>query len=95
MLSRELGELLEKWAVKETTFKRDVEDDILPFVGSRNVVFLYGPRRSGKSVVARRLLEKMPGNTLTRYVNLEDPLRRIKPNHVTAPIGLSNNSSVL
>ncbi|PIU21059.1 MAG: hypothetical protein COT15_04375 [Candidatus Diapherotrites archaeon CG08_land_8_20_14_0_20_34_12] len=73
MLSRELSDLLEKWAVKETTFKRDIEDEIMPFVSSKNVVFLYGPRRSGKSVVAIRLLEKMPKNTLTRYVNLEDP----------------------
>lgn len=73
MLSKELGGLLEKWAVREPTFKRDIEDEILPSIGSKNVVFLYGPRRSGKSVVARRLLEKMPKNTVARYVNLEDP----------------------
>ncbi|MEK6972472.1 MAG: ATP-binding protein [archaeon] len=73
MLSKELDSLLKKWAVKEHTVKRDIEDEILPFISNKNVVFLYGPRRSGKSVVAKRLLEKMPENTLTRYVNLEDP----------------------
>src|SRR3989304_5954111 len=73
MFSRDLEELLQKWASKEKTFKRDIEDEILPFLSNKNVVFLYGPRRSGKSVVARRLLEKMPAHTITRYVNLEDP----------------------
>lgn len=73
MLSKDLSGLLEKWVIKEPTFKREVEDEILPFIGNKNVVFLYGPRRSGKSVVARRLLEKMPKNTTKRYVNLEDP----------------------
>ena len=73
MLSRDLEELLQKWASEEKTFKRDIEDKIVPFLSNKNVVFLYGPRRSGKSVVARRLLEKMPAHTITRYVNLEDP----------------------
>ncbi len=73
MLSKNLEDLIERWSVKEKTFARDVEKDILPFVSNRNVVFLYGPRRSGKSVVARRLLDRMPKNTTTRYVNLEDP----------------------
>ncbi len=73
MLSSDLQELLEKWSSKEKTFKRDIEDRILPFISNRNVVFLYGPRRSGKSVVAKRLLDCMPKHTATRYVNLEDP----------------------
>ena len=73
MLSRDLEELLQKWVFKEKTFKRDIEDEILPFLSNKNVVFLYGPRRSGKSVVARRLLKKMSARTITRYVNLEDP----------------------
>ena len=45
----------------------------MPYISSKNVVFLFGPRRAGKSVVARRLLEKLPKNTKKRYVNLEDP----------------------
>jgi len=73
MLSKELNELLNKWAVKEPTFERDAEEEILPFISSKNAIFLYGPRRSGKSVIARRLLDKMPKNTVKRYVNLEDP----------------------
>ncbi|MFH1728953.1 MAG: ATP-binding protein [Pseudomonadota bacterium] len=64
---------MDKWALREKTFKRNVEDEILPYVGSKNVVFLFGPRRAGKSVVARRLLERLPKNTKKRYVNLEDP----------------------
>lgn len=73
MLSGDFEELLEKWVLKEKTYKRDVEDGILPYISSKNVVFLYGPRRAGKSVVSRRLLEKLPKSTKTRYVNLEDP----------------------
>ena len=73
MLSKDFEELLDKWAIKEKTYKRDIEDEILPYISNKNVIFLYGPRRSGKSVVARRLLERMPKNTKTRYVNLEDP----------------------
>jgi len=73
MLSRNYRELLEKWVLKEKTYKRDVEDEILPYISSKNVVFLFGPRRAGKSVVARRLLERMPKNAKARYVNLEDP----------------------
>ncbi len=68
-----MQELLEKWTSKEKTFKRDIEDKILPFISNRNVVFLYGPRRAGKSVVAKRLLDCMPRQSATRYVNLEDP----------------------
>ena len=73
MLLGDFKELLDKWVLKEKTFRRNVEDEILPFISSKNVVFLFGPRRSGKSVVARRLLEKLPKNTIKRYVNLEDP----------------------
>jgi len=73
MRSKNLEELLGKWVLKEKTYKRDVEEEIMPYVSNKNVVFLYGPRRSGKSVVARRLLERMPKNSKTRYVNLEDP----------------------
>ena len=65
--------MLEKWVVKEKTFKRDVEEQIFPFISNKNVVFLYGPRRAGKSIVAQRLLQKMPQDTTTRYVNFEDP----------------------
>src|SRR3989338_2437530 len=72
-MDRNFKELFEKWAIKEKTFERDAENEILPFISSKNVVFLYGPRRSGKSVVARRLLGRMPKKTITRYVNLEDP----------------------
>jgi len=73
MLQKDVQELIEKWAVKEKTFRRDIEDDILPFISNKNVVFLCGPRRSGKSVVAKRLLERMPKKSTARYVNLEDP----------------------
>ncbi len=73
MLSKDLEELSDKWALKEKTYKRDIEEEIMSYVSNKNVVFLYGPRRSGKSVVARRLLERMPKTTHTRYVNLEDP----------------------
>lgn len=65
--------LLDKWASRERTFERDIEKEILPYVDNRNAVFLFGPRRAGKSTVAMRLLEKMPKSTVTRYVNLEDP----------------------
>jgi len=73
MLSKDLRELLDKWVLREKTYKRDIEDEVLPFISNKNAVFLYGPRRAGKSVVARRLLEKLPRNTTKRYVNLEDP----------------------
>jgi predicted AAA+ superfamily ATPase len=73
MLSDDYLELLNKWKTLENTFKRDIENKILPFVSSKNCVFLYGPRRSGKSIVAKRILTQMPKNTITRYVNLEDP----------------------
>ncbi len=72
-MKKDLQDLIEKWALKEKTYQRDVEDEILPFISNKNVVFLYGPRRSGKSVVARRLLKRMPKTTKTRYINLEDP----------------------
>ncbi len=73
MLPANRKELLEKWSLREKTFERDIEDEIIPFISNKNVVFLYGPRRSGKSVVAKRLLARMPKNTITRYVNMEDP----------------------
>ncbi|MCX6802222.1 MAG: ATP-binding protein [Candidatus Diapherotrites archaeon] len=73
MLSGDYKGLLDKWVLREKTHKRDVEDEILPFISRKNVVFLFGPRRAGKSVVARRLLERMPKGSNTRYVNLEDP----------------------
>jgi len=73
MLSKEFKGLLKKWELREKTYKRDIEEEILPNISSKSAVFLYGPRRAGKSVVARRLLEKMPKKTSTRYVNLEDP----------------------
>ncbi len=73
MLSEDFEELLEKWVLREKTYKRTVEDQILPYISNKNVVFLYGPRRAGKSVTARRLLEKLSKNSKTRYVNLEDP----------------------
>ena len=73
MLPANRKELLEKWSFREKTFERDIENDILPYISNKNVVFLYGPRRSGKSVVAKRLLARMSKNTITRYVNLEDP----------------------
>ncbi|MFH0837207.1 MAG: ATP-binding protein [Candidatus Aenigmatarchaeota archaeon] len=68
-----IKELTEKWVLKEKTYERDVENEIIPYIDNKNVIFLYGPRRSGKSVVARRLLKRLPKNTKTRYVNLEDP----------------------
>ena len=73
MLSKDLEGLLGKCALKEKTYKRDLEEEIMPYISNKNVIFLYGPRRSGKSVVARRLLRRMPKGTKTRYVNLEDP----------------------
>lgn len=73
MLPKDLHDLLERWRLKEKTYKRDIEDQILPFISNKNVVFLVGPRRAGKSVVAQRLLAKMPKTTKIRYVNLEDP----------------------
>lgn len=73
MHSFDFEELLNKWALKEKTYKRDVEDNILPYICSENVVFLYGPRRAGKSIVAMRLLDRLPKNIIKRYVNLEDP----------------------
>jgi uncharacterized protein len=73
MLSGVYLDLLKKWKNQENTFKRDIEDEIFPFISNVNCVFLYGPRRSGKSVIAKRLLAKMPKKTITRYVNLEDP----------------------
>jgi len=73
MLSGDFEGLLEKWELREKTYKRDIEGEVLPYISNKNVVFLFGPRRSGKSVVARRLLRQMPKNARTRYVNLEDP----------------------
>ena len=73
MLSDDYLDLLNKWKNHENTFKRDIEEKILPFVSNKNCIFLYGPRRSGKSIVAKRILAQMPKNTKTRYVNLEDP----------------------
>ncbi|MBI4181433.1 MAG: ATP-binding protein [Candidatus Aenigmarchaeota archaeon] len=69
----ELHELLVKWRLREKTFERDVEEGILPHISNQHAIFLTGPRRSGKSVVARHLLERLPGRIQTRYVNLEDP----------------------
>ncbi len=73
MLSKDLRVLLHEWSFKGKTFKRDIEEDVLPFISNRNAVFLYGPRRSGKSVVAKRLLKTLSKDFVTRYVNLEDP----------------------
>jgi len=73
MTSLNVKELLDSWTLREKTYKRDIEDEILKFISNKNAVFLYGPRRSGKSIIARRLLDRMPKNTKTRYVNLEDP----------------------
>ena len=73
MIPEDMHRFLQEWKVKEKTFKRDIENEILPYISNKNVVFLYGPRRSGKSVIAKRLLDKMPKSSTTRYVNLEDP----------------------
>jgi len=64
--------LLKRWSVKEKTFKRDVEEEAKPFISDKNAVFLYGPRRSGKSTVAKRIVWSWK-NAKSVYLNLEDP----------------------
>src|SRR3989338_7536629 len=98
MLSKEFEDLLKEWQPKEKTFSRDIEEEILPFLSHKNVVFLYGPRRAGKSVVAQRLLEQVPEKTITRYVNLEDP--KLSGNLKTGLLGefsadLSENDTIV
>jgi len=73
MLSNEINSLLKQWIKREKTFKRDVETEIIPYISNRNVIFLYGPRRAGKSIVAKRILWHEKKKSKVRYVNLEDP----------------------
>ena len=72
-MREDLRRLVMRWSVKEKTFEREIEEKVLPFIGGKNAVFLYGPRRSGKSTEAKRLLGKCGKGAKTRYVNLEDP----------------------
>jgi len=73
MLSNEMASLLKQWIKHEKTFKRDVETEIIQYISNRNVLFLYGPRRAGKSVVVKRILWHEKKKSKVRYVNLEDP----------------------
>jgi len=64
------NELLARWQAIPPSFPRDVEDDIEPLMAGKNAVFLYGPRRSGKSTIAQRLVSSKK----FRYLNFDDPL---------------------
>ncbi|MEW6528510.1 MAG: ATP-binding protein [Candidatus Micrarchaeota archaeon] len=63
--------IIKRWQNFPKTFAREIEDEILPLTKSKNAIFLYGPRRAGKSVISQRLLKKSEGTI--RYLNFDDP----------------------
>ena len=62
--------MIKRWQNFSKTFAREVESEIWPLTKSKNAIFLYGPRRSGKSVISQRLLKKSEGSV--RYLNFDD-----------------------
>ena len=63
--------IIKRWQNVPRTFAREIEKEIVPLIKSKNSIFLYGPRRSGKSVISQRLLKKAEG--AIRYLNFDDP----------------------
>ncbi|MBI5636061.1 ATP-binding protein [Candidatus Micrarchaeota archaeon] len=63
-------ELLARWQAVVPSFQREVEAEISPLKQGKNAVFLYGPRRAGKSTIAQRLVRSKE----FRYLNFDDPL---------------------
>ena len=70
MDERQKKELLVRWRAFPESFRREIEAEINPFVSGKNAVFLYGPRRAGKSTIAQRLVESKD----FRYLNFDDAL---------------------
>ncbi|MEW6328514.1 MAG: ATP-binding protein [Candidatus Micrarchaeota archaeon] len=60
----------------ETGVPRDVTEEILKYMNRPEVLYLYGPRRAGKTTVCMQLikhLSKKYGRTSSVYINFEEP----------------------
>ncbi|MFH1442439.1 MAG: ATP-binding protein [Candidatus Micrarchaeota archaeon] len=56
--------------------RRDITEGILEYMGRPEAIYLYGPRRAGKTTVCLQLIEKLSkkhGKAACIYVNFEEP----------------------
>ncbi len=59
-----------------TGVKRDITEEILKYMDRQEAIYLYGPRRAGKTTVCLQLMEELSkkhGRAASIYVNFEEP----------------------
>lgn len=74
MLPKEREQLVALWLSSEPSFERAVERQATKLLSPSHAIFLYGPRRAGKSTIAKRLLSRLSKASKRVYVNFEDPV---------------------
>jgi hypothetical protein len=57
--------------MEEKLFRRKLEDDVLKFLGRKEIIGIRGPRQTGKTTLLKMIQKEIPGTGNKAFINLD------------------------